>query len=69
MNYRRRRIALVGACAVIAVAAANHPAANLDLRFETHDVADMAPHKLKAAVDLGLVGVSVLYTWTERVTR
>lgn len=69
MDYRRRRLAIAGGCAALALVAANHPATNLDLRFETHEVTDLAPHRVKAAVDLGLVGVSVLYTWTERVTR
>ena len=39
-----------------------HP--TVDLRLVTHDVRDPAPHRMQAAVDFGLVGVSVLYTWT-----
>lgn len=49
------------ACAVLA---ARHPTANISL--VTHDIGDPTPHRLQAAVDLGLVGVSVLYTWTSR---
>jgi len=44
------------------IMAARHPSA--DLRILTHDRSDSAPHSFQAAVDLGLVAVSVLITWT-----
>ena len=44
------------------VAAARHPSANIEIL--THDATDRAPHQMKAAVDLGLVAISVLVTWT-----
>lgn len=54
---------MVGIVAVLAlVAVVRHPSA--DIRILTHDATDPAPHQLKAAIDLGLVGVSVLVTWT-----
>jgi hypothetical protein len=34
----------------------------------THDIGDPQPHRVQAALDLGLVGVSILYTWTARRT-
>ena len=46
---------------------ARHPTANISVL--THDAADPAPHRMQAAVDLGLVGVSVLYTWTVKRLR
>ena len=59
---RNRRV-LVGIVALLAlVAAARHPSA--DIRILTHDATDRAPHQVKAAVDLGLVAISVLVTWT-----
>ncbi len=59
---RNRRI-MVGIVALLAlVAVARHPSA--DIQILTHDTADRAPHHVKAAVDLGLVAVSVLVTWT-----
>ncbi|MEG8014169.1 MULTISPECIES: hypothetical protein [unclassified Sphingomonas] len=42
--------------------ALRHPTA--DFRLITHDRSDPAPRRMQAAVDLGLVGVSILYTWT-----
>ena len=59
---RNRRIT-VGIIAVLAlIAAVRHP--NADIRILTHDAGDRAPHQIKAAVDLGLVVISVLVTWT-----
>ena len=59
---RNRRI-MVGIIAVLAlVAAARHPTA--DIQILTHDATDRAPHQIRAAIDLGLVAVSVLVTWT-----
>ena len=63
----RRRIALVaGALALIAVAA-RHPTA--DITVLTHDAGDLAPHRVQAAIDLGMVGVNVLVTWTAHQLR
>ena len=54
---------MVGVFALLAlVAVARHPSA--DIQILTHDAADRAPHQVKAALDLGLVAVSVLVTWT-----
>ncbi|WP_353204214.1 hypothetical protein [Sphingomonas sp.] len=54
---------MVGVFALLAlVAVARHPSA--DIQILTHDAADRAPHHVKAALDLGLVAVSVLVTWT-----
>ncbi|MGY2733449.1 hypothetical protein [Sphingomonas sp. UYP23] len=59
---RNRRI-MVGIVAVLAlVAVARHPSA--DIQILTHDPTDPAPHQIKAAIDLGLVGISLLVTWT-----
>ena len=62
MHLRNRRI-IVGIVAVLAlISAARHPSANIEIL--THDATDHAPHQMKAAVDLGLVAISVLVTWT-----
>ena len=59
---RDRRI-MVGIFALLAlVAVARHPTA--DIQILTHQSADPTPHRVKAALDLGLVAVSVLVTWT-----
>ncbi|WP_294189886.1 hypothetical protein [uncultured Sphingomonas sp.] len=59
---QRRRIAIAATGAVLALVAFKHPSA--DLKIMTHEARDTAPHRIQAAIDLGLVGFSVLYTWT-----
>ncbi len=46
---------------------ARHPTA--DVRVLTHETGDRSPQRLQAAVDLGLVGVSLLLTWTSPKLR
>lgn len=60
MRNRRIMVGLFAALAVVAVA--RHPSA--DIQILMHDVADPTPHRVKAAIDIGLVGISVLVTWT-----
>jgi len=60
----RRKILVAGGIAV-ALLAARHPTA--DFRLVTHDIGDPTPHRIQAAVDLGLVGISFLYTWSQRI--
>lgn len=59
---RNRRITLGIVAALALVAAVRHPSA--DIRILTHDASDRTPHEVKAALDLGVVAVSVLVTWT-----
>ena len=59
---RNRRITVGILAALALIAAARHPSA--DIRILTHDAADRTPHEVKAALDLGIVAVSVLVTWT-----
>jgi hypothetical protein len=67
-NLDKRRIALAGgAAALLALVAMPGPTA--DIRILTHDVTDTAPHKVQAAIDVGVFAVSLLYTWSERVIR
>jgi len=56
---------VVLAAIVLAIAAVRHPSA--DIRILTHDVGDRSPVKVQAAIDLGVVAVSVLVTWTKRL--
>ena len=66
MRNRRAALALA-AVGLLAVAAQQHPVARVSLI--THDIGDPAPHRMQAAVDLGVVGVSFLYTWTAQHLR
>ena len=59
---RNSRKAVIIAGAALALVAVRHPVARISL--ETHRLGDPAPHRMLAAIDLGLMGVSVLYTWT-----
>ena len=61
---RNRQFGLGLAAAALLIMAARHPSA--DIRILTHDKTDRAPHSFLAAVDLGLVAVSVLVTWTTK---
>ena len=61
---RNRRFGLGLAAAALLIVAARHPSA--DIRILTHDTADGTPHRFLAAVDLGLVAISVLVTWTTK---
>lgn len=64
-RFDKRRIALAGgAAALLALTATG--GASADIRILTHDVTDTAPRKMQAAVDLGVMAVSVLYTWTAK---
>ena len=55
---------LLAGAAVLLALAARHPSA--DIRILTHAADDRAPHRIQAALDLGVVAVSLLVTWTGR---
>jgi hypothetical protein len=61
MRNHRGTLVIAVLVAVTALAV-RHP--TIDVRLVTHDVRDPSPHRMQAAVDFGLVGISVLYTWT-----
>jgi hypothetical protein len=66
-QHPRRRIALLGGAALLLAFGASgrlpHPSANIEIL--THDSADTAPARIRAALDLGVLAVSVLVTWTK----
>lgn len=64
---RDRRKLLIAGGAALAILAVQRPTA--DIRLITHDLGDPAPHRVQAAVDLGLMAVSVLVTWTGQRLR
>ena len=59
---RGRRAGLVVGLALLLALATRHPSA--DIRILTHDTTDLSPHRLQAAVDVGLMAVNVLVTWS-----
>ena len=67
-TFSKRRIALAGGgAALLALVAMPGPTA--DIRILTHEVTDTAPRKFQAALNLGIMAVSVLYTWTAKRGR
>jgi hypothetical protein len=59
---RRRKIVAAGLALFALAALVRHPTA--DIEILTHRANDPAPHRVQAAVDLGLVAVKFLLTWT-----
>lgn len=57
-----RRVVLGLGVALLLLMAARHPSA--EIRVLTHDAGDDAPHRIQAALDLGILAVNVLVTWT-----
>jgi len=61
----RRRIGLAfAAVALLAAGAVARPHAHLVLQLE--ELGDRAPARMQAALDMGVVAISVLVTWTSR---
>jgi len=61
----RRRIGLAFAAGALLVAGlVAHPRANLVLQLE--ELGDRAPARMQAAIDMGVVAISVLVTWTRQ---
>lgn len=63
----RRRPALIALGALALLAAAERPVA--DIRLELHDIADVSPRRVAAALDLGVVAARVLVTWSDTRIR
>ncbi|MBY8828714.1 hypothetical protein [Hephaestia mangrovi] len=61
---RERRIGLALLVLALLVLAARHPSVTISI--DTHDGSDPAPHTMQAAIDVGLAGVSLLWTWSGR---
>ncbi|KTF70388.1 hypothetical protein ACNFJ7_10960 [Sphingomonas sp. HT-1] len=59
-------IAVVGAVALVALQA-ERPRA--DFQILTHRAGDMAPQKVQAAIDMGVVAVSVIVTWSRALSH
>lgn len=64
-RFSKRRVALAsGGAALLALTAMPGHSANIQIL--THDVTDTAPRKFQAAINFGIMAVSVLYTWTAK---
>ncbi len=68
MDRRRIRIGIAAVTALALVALVS-PHNRADIRILTHDKSDLNPHKMQAAIDVGLVAISVLVTWSAKIVR
>lgn len=67
---KNRQILALGAAAAVALAVVCAPSPpHANIRILTHNTTDRAPQRVQAAVDLGVVAVSVLVTWSRQLTR
>ena len=64
MRGRRMIVAVAALLALLAIV--RHPTA--DIEILTHRDGDPSPHRIQAAVDLGIVAVKFLLTWTSATT-
>lgn len=58
----KRKVGLIAGGALVVALAWQTPTASL--KIQMHDVTDVAPKKVEAAIDLGIAAVSLLITWT-----
>ena len=60
----KRKVGLIAGGMIVVALAWQTPTASL--KIQMHDVTDVAPRKVEAAVDLGIAAVSLLVTWTAK---
>lgn len=60
----KRKVGLIAGGALVVALAWQTPTASLEI--QTHDVTDVAPKRMEAALDLGIAAFSLLITWTQR---
>lgn len=58
----KRKTGLIAGGVLLVALAWQTPTASLEIQM--HDVADVAPKKVEAALDLGIAAFSLLITWT-----
>ena len=66
MTQRVRRIVAIGAVALALLAFVPDRRADIAISIQRPD--DVAPQRVQAVVDVGVVAVSVLVTWSKRLT-
>lgn len=68
MSRHKRLLIIAGAIALL-VAAVRPPRPHADLTILTHRAGDTAPQQVHAAIDLGILAISVLVTWSRQLAR
>jgi hypothetical protein len=68
MTRHKRLLLIVGAIALV-LAVVRPPRPHADLAILTHRVGDTAPQQVHAAIDLGILAISVLVTWSRQIAH
>lgn len=68
MTKRFRTLMLAGLAGVALIAVAA-PSRHANITILTHQENDRTPQRVRAAVDLGLVGFSFLLTWSKQLAH
>lgn len=63
----RQRLYVAAVAALVMLVAARHPAP--ELRLLPSDMPELAPNRVVAAVDLGVAGLSLVYSWNAPIGR
>jgi hypothetical protein len=66
---KSRQAMLIGAAALLALAAFSSSPPRADIRILAHQSGDRTPQRMQAAIDVGIFAVSVLITWSKRLAR
>lgn len=64
---QRRPYGLALIVLLVALLAVRHP--TTDIRINLHDTTDPTPRQIAAAIDTGVLAISVLVTWSKRIAR
>lgn len=68
MSRQKRLLLLAGAVALV-VFVVRPPRPHADFEILTHRAGDTAPQQVHAAIDLGILAISVLVTWSRQIAR
>jgi hypothetical protein len=68
MSRQKRLLLLAGAVALV-VLVVRPPRPHADFEILTHRAGDTAPQQVHAAIDLGILAISVLVTWSRQIAR
>jgi hypothetical protein len=69
MEKGRRKFIVIAVAAAFMLAAWSAPSHQARIEILTHDRQDGNPHQMQAAIKVGMIGFSFLYTWTSKLGR
>ncbi|WP_066726377.1 MULTISPECIES: hypothetical protein [Sphingomonas] len=68
MSRHKRLLLTTGAIALL-MAVVRPPRPHADFTIVTHRPDDAAPQRVHAAIDLGILAISVVVTWSSQLAR